>query len=56
MHKIWKYFFLFHRVHKVQMLTSKLELGPLADNGAVDVLDHAVVRPSVLLLLGVVDH
>lgn len=38
------------------MLTSKLELGPLADNGAVDVLDHAVVRPSVLLLLGVVDH
>lgn len=53
MHKIWKYFSFFARV---QMLTSKLELGPLADDGAVDVLDHAVVRPGVLLLLGVVDH
>lgn len=43
------------RSSRVRALTSKLELGFLADDGAVDVPGHADVRPSVLLL-GVVDH
>lgn len=40
----------------VPALTSKLDPGLLADDGAVDVPGHADVRPSVLLLLGVVNH
>lgn len=41
---------------QVQTLTSKLEPGLLANDGAVDVTGHTDVRPSVFLLLGVVDH
>lgn len=41
---------------RVQMLTSKLDPGLLADDDAVDVPGHADVRPSVFLLPGVVDH
>lgn len=40
----------------VQVLTSKLDPGLLADDSTVDVPSHADVRPSVLLLLGVVNH
>lgn len=40
----------------LQMLTSKLDPGLLADDGAVDVPGHADVRPGVFLLPGVVDH
>lgn len=40
----------------VQALTSKLDPGLLADDGAIDVPSHADVRPGVFLLLGVVDH
>lgn len=40
----------------LQALTSKLDPGLLADDGAVDVPSHADVRPSVFLLLGVVNH
>lgn len=43
------------RSSRVRALTAKLELGLLADDGAVDVLGHADVHPSVFLL-GVVDH
>lgn len=38
------------------MLTSKLDPGLLADDGAIDVPCHAQVRPSMLLLSGVGDN
>lgn len=38
------------------MLTSELDPGLLADDGAVDVPGHADVRPGVLLLPGVCDN
>lgn len=38
------------------MLTSELDPGLLADDGAVDVLGHADVRPGVFLLSGVGDN
>lgn len=38
------------------MLTSKLDPGLFADDGAVGVPGHADVRASMFLLFGVVDH
>lgn len=40
----------------VRGLTSKLDPGFFADDGAIDVPSHADVRPGVFLLLGVVNH
>lgn len=38
------------------MLTSKLDPGFFAEDGAVDVLGHARVRPGVLLVDGISDN
>lgn len=43
-------------VNYIIILTSKLDSGFFADNGAVNILGHTDVRPSMFLLYWIGDH